>query len=356
MPDKSLVDFVAEVKGEDHLRIEHDYGDGFVRLHTSEAERRQAAQDIRCSEDIVLELLRNSRDAHASHVFLAISKEGAKRTLTVVDDGDGIPPAMHEKVFLPRVTSKLDTSHKDAWGFHGRGMALYSIAENSLEARIAASDTMKGTSLTVTTDTTQLPEKADQSSFPRFVMEEGGTVAVRGPKNIIRTAFEFAIEARNECSVYIGSTSEMLSSLYQHGISSLSAIDRAFCKDESALPLVKRLAIAADVDELAAMACALGLKVSKRTARRIMDGEVADPPSLLDQVVIERSAPDGKKARGGKGRTVKVQKEDLRRLGESVRAAYEPLAEQYYLDGQVEPRLRIASDKLVITLPLVEKL
>ena len=50
----------------------------------------------------------------------------------MIDDGDGHPRrAMHERVFEPRVTSKLDTMHMDKWGVHGRGMALYSIAVNA---------------------------------------------------------------------------------------------------------------------------------------------------------------------------------------------------------------------------------
>ena len=53
MNDRSLAGFVASVNGEGHLRVEYDYGDGFVRLRTSEAERRQAAQDIRNTESIV---------------------------------------------------------------------------------------------------------------------------------------------------------------------------------------------------------------------------------------------------------------------------------------------------------------
>ena len=87
---ESLLDFVESVNGTSHLRVEQDFGDGFVRLNLSEAERRQAVQDIRSSEDIVLEMLRNSRDAHASHIFVAIGREGAKRNITVIDDGCGI--------------------------------------------------------------------------------------------------------------------------------------------------------------------------------------------------------------------------------------------------------------------------
>lgn len=56
------------------------------------------------------------------------------KTLAFLDDGDGIPIEMHERVFEPRVTSKLETMVMDKWGVHGRGMALYSIKANTLEA------------------------------------------------------------------------------------------------------------------------------------------------------------------------------------------------------------------------------
>ena len=102
-------------------------------------------EDIRSSEDIVLELLRNSRDAHSRNIFLAVSRNEDEPVLTIVDDGDGVPSSMHAKIFEPRVTSKLNTSHVDKWGYHGRGMALYSIAANSDFAGILLSEPGKGT-------------------------------------------------------------------------------------------------------------------------------------------------------------------------------------------------------------------
>ena len=135
MEGDTLSDFIDDVCGESRLRVEDDLGDGFVRLRSSEAERRQAAQDIRSSEDVVIELLRNARDAGASRIFLATQKTGNERLLTVLDDGQGIPAAQHERIFEPRVTSKLDSAHMDKWGMHGRGMALYSISVNAEEAR-----------------------------------------------------------------------------------------------------------------------------------------------------------------------------------------------------------------------------
>ena len=68
MEGDTLSDFIDDVCGESRLRDEDDLGDGFVRLRSSEAERRQAAQDIRSSEDVVIELLRNARDAGASRI------------------------------------------------------------------------------------------------------------------------------------------------------------------------------------------------------------------------------------------------------------------------------------------------
>ena len=110
--------------GERALRVEESLGAGYVRLRVAEAERRQAKHDIRSVEDIVIELLRNSRDAGARHIYVATSKEGALRTITILDDGQGIPKDMQEKIFEARVTSKLESMHMDRWGIHGRGMAL----------------------------------------------------------------------------------------------------------------------------------------------------------------------------------------------------------------------------------------
>ena len=355
MAERSLQDFVSEVKGDSHLRIEQDFGDGFVRLRTSEADRRQAAQDIQCSEDIVIELLRNSRDAHASHVFVAVSKEGNRRTITVIDDGDGIPGPMHETVFEPRVTSKLDTSHMDAWGLHGRGMALYSIAQNADSARIVASDVKLGCALRVTTDLTALPEKTDQSSFPRFLLAEEGTVNVRGPKNIIRTSCEFAIESRDECAVFLGTPAEIAATLYSYGTATLSSIDRAFCKDRSMLPVAKRLATASDPEDFSKLAESLGLHLSQRTARRVIDGQIGDVDSLLEQITIEKKGLEKKKGSRPKSQRAKIQRGDANELADSVRASFEVIAERYYFKEDVDPRVRVSRDKLIITIPLVDK-
>lgn len=355
MEKRALHDFVEEVSGQSHLRVEHDFGDGFVRLHTSEAERRQAAQDIQCSENILIELLRNSKDAHGSYLFVALEKQENQRTITVIDDGQGVPASMHRHIFEPRVTSKLNTSHKDAWGLHGRGMALYSIAANAKEARVVASAEGQGCALQVVTDTGQLPERTDQSTFPSFTLGENSQVAVRGPRNLLRCSCEFAIEVRNACSVFVGSPSEIASTLFAFGQSSLSATARAFCQDINDLPLVKRLACAADPAEFAHLAASLGLVLSERTARRIMDGQIAPVPPLLERIVIDDPAADAPKAtrRAAKAKGLSLDQRAKDDLAHAAKSAFADVAADYYLEADVQPKVTAHADSIVISIPIV---
>lgn len=358
MSSQSLEEFVESVNGGNRLRIEHDFGGGFVRLRTSEAERRQAAQDIRNTESIVLELLRNARDAHAGNIYIAMSREGNKRYLTVIDDGDGIPESMHEHVFEPRVTSKLDTNHMDTWGMHGRGMALFSIRENADCAYVASSETDLGCSVHVETDVKRLSERTDQSSFPSFELSEDNKVNVRGPRNILRTACEFAIEARDSVSLYIGSPLEVASTLYAYGTSTLSAIDRAFCNDYRTLPLAKRLASAADPAEFEEIADDMGLSISQRSARRVLDGQIPILDPLLEQITIQgipqQEASERKKGKGKKGsRKLKLSSEDSAQLASEAKRSFADIAHRYYLNDDVEPSIRVAGEKLVVSIPIV---
>lgn len=355
----SLSDFVQEVTGESHLRVEQDLGDGFVRLEISEAERRQAIQDIRSSEDVVLELLRNSRDAHARNIYLAVNRSDKTRILTIIDDGDGIPQNMHELVFEPRVTSKLETSHIDKWGYHGRGMALYSIACNAESAAVLKSKPEFGTALSVRTNLEKLFEKKDQSSFPVFRIVEDGSVAVRGPKNIIRTACEFAIEVRNECNVFVGSATEIAATLYESACSTKFIADSLIANDVESLPITKRLITAKTPDEFAHLATSLGLEMGDRSARRIMDGEITALDPLLDLIKIDQaeSAVDlceKPKSTKAVSKPLSLSTEDRNSFSEDVAKSFGKLADKYYLNPVITPRVRILGNSLQISIPLIK--
>ena len=358
--EDSLQSFVTSVVGESHLRVEEDLGDGFVLLESSEAQRRQAAHDIRSTEDIVIELLRNARDAHAHSIFLSVTREDKRRRIVMIDDGDGVPPALHTRIFEPRVTSKLDTMHIDKWGVHGRGMALYAVAVNAETARVVASAPGKGTSILVETDLDKLGEKADQSTFPEFELTEEGTVAVRGPRNILRTACEFAVDAAQSCTLYVGSATDVAATLYALGLSSLTASMRAFCTDSSELPIPKRLSVAPDAASLAAEAAALGLELSERSARRIMDGQRAPLSPLTDRIHIKGLEPKRRKRLARQtsrnivppdARSIQFAEEDMNRFMQKVRDAYKDLAAAYYLEEESDITTKVSNGSITLTIP-----
>lgn len=361
MANSDLKDFVEQVTGDSHLRVEDDLGDGFVRLRIAEAERRQAKHDIRGTEDIVIEMLRNARDAHARNIFVAVSREANIRTITMIDDGDGIPEHMFKTIFDARVTSKLDSMHIDTWGVHGRGMALYAVSVNALSARVAASkDHGGGTSIVVKTDTNDLPEKADQSTIPVFALNEQGTVIVRGPRNIIRTIAEFAYIDREMCTVYTGSQTEIAATLWQFGCQMVPESTRAFCKDPRELPVCKRLALAATPEEFADIAADLGLDLSERSARRIMDGQIPSAAPLAESIVVigKDEAPAAEKPHERKAnlqadaRGLKIAQADSDEFADAVAKSYRQLAEGYYLDPSVRPEVRVRKDRIDITIPV----
>lgn len=363
MDSTSLTNFVESVCNESHLRVETDLGGGFVRLKSEEAERRQAAHDIRTTEDALIELLRNSRDAHAHSIFIATSKSERVRKLLVIDDGDGIPDFMKELVFEPRVTSKLDTMHFDKWGVHGRGMALYAVRTNAQACGVVQSQPAAGTALFADFNTDSVSEKTDQSTFPAFSLNENNRISVRGPKNIIRTSCEFAFEHRNSVSVYLGSPVEIAATLYAYGKATLSLLDRTFMHDESAIVITKKLALAADEESFCDVARSMGIELSTRSAYRILGGQIAPIDPLLDQIQDSllqqnakppvRSAKKGHEAAPkGKRKPISFAADDLSDFTMRVKKEYKELAESYYLAKDVDVHAQVRGDALIVRIPL----
>jgi len=208
-----LNNFLSELKIKDSINIEEDLGDGYVRLKISEAERRQALQDINCVEDIIVELLRNSRDAGSTNVFIGTKKiEDKRRKIYFIDDGRGIPPDLQNIIFQSRVTSKLENGKKDPYGFHGRGMALFSIKLNVDEIKIVFSDRFKGASMYLDVDLSKIAEKKDQSAMPQIIKMDGDLNIIGGVNNIIKTIIEFQLQNR-DINFYYGSPTQILSTM-----------------------------------------------------------------------------------------------------------------------------------------------
>lgn len=357
MSENSLQNFIEQVSGEDHSRVQDDLGNGFVRLRAAEAQRRQAKQDIRSFEDVVIEMLRNARDAHATAIFVATWASKEQRFLTMIDDGDGIPMGLQDTIFEPFVTSKLDTFHSDRWGVHGRGMALYSIRQNTDSSRVVASLPGLGSIFSVVSSFSRLKEKRDQSSAPTVSKGSDGAPVLRGPHNILRTVLEFAIDERNSIAVYLGSAAEIVSTLYWLG---QKAADHAVCGSDLPVdkyPFFQRFGLCEDASSLADLACGMQLPISSRTAYRIMNGEIAPLPTHLQNMLGKpEKEPEKKKtelAAPLENRRIHFTKEDISSFSQAVASAYSPLADAYYLDGKVEPRIHCSGDELLIRIPLM---
>ena len=403
MGNEDLVGFVESLSGESHLRVQDDLGGGFVRLRAAEAQRRQAQQDIRSFEDVVLEMMRNSRDAGARTLFVSTWKDEGTRRLTIIDDGQGIPSSHHELVFEPFVTSKLDSFHSDRWGVHGRGMALYSIRENVDEARIAVSAPGLGSSFVVRAESGTLPEKRDQSSLPVLLSSDAQSegLLLRGPHNIVRSVLEFAIDERDSMSVYFGSATEIAATLLHLSKVVFSKLSSDVVPDVNVVPYVLRLYFAKDPVDFAAMAARLGLPMSDRSARRIMDGQIEPKLPLLDEFFRTSEQKERSASRSVSGTQVnsdlpdkaksadigfssnstndatesespsasscgdsllgelklsrtKIEKEDLDRFSSEVMEAYARLAASYYLMSDVNPVVKVGKGHLTISIPLVD--
>lgn len=277
-----------------------DLGSGFARLMGPEGARR-GPSPITHVEDALLELLRNARDAGAARVFVASTLTGRRfRTLTVIDDGPGIPEAFTALVFEAGVTTRhlapIPASAPTGVR-HGAGLALYHIKQAAVSAEVLSPSAP--TALRATFDTRTLPERTLQSA------------SRPSNSNLLATARSFAHPRKQQPppAVYYGPPARILAALVRN---------RIIQPDESG-------------EELQRLASRVGLDLSLRTAQRVMRGSVAPvrPVSSGDVAggtVVSRSGKRSGKGAGGGGVVLPVGKEERAEiaaiLGRAARAGY----------------------------------
>ncbi len=354
--NSSLLNFVANLTGEQYLKIEEDLGQGFVRLNTSEAERRQAKHDIQSMEDIVLEMMRNSRDAGASRIFIASTKEdNLIRKVSIIDDAWGIPAELHELIFEPRVTSKLENVITDRYGIHGRGMALFSIKQVADDVELVFSTPGRGSVFRVQTSTGLLTERKDQSTYPTIKYRKGEPIIIRGPHNIIRTVLEFNLD-HQDLEIYLGSPSEILATMYYLCAQDKNSDDGSKSQDYKiwrSVSQAKSAAILADVAERR-----LGLKVSVRNTQRIMSGRVDPLKPMLDTLSNqkERKEPERKvDLLRSEPLARRISQEDLRQLSGIISDSFRAIADKYFMELSETPEVKAEKDCLKVTIKVQSK-
>lgn len=275
---RELAEFLKNFSGTDRARAEEDFGDGFYRLHVEEAEKRQAKHDIRSVEDALLELLRNSRDAGATHIAVATSlRDKRYREMVVIDNGEGVPYKFFKLIFEPRVTSRLSKVIEDDYGVHGRGMALYAVKVHAEEAKVSYSKAFSGTGFKVIFDTEEIPERKNQTEKPRIIKGKDG-IELRGVKNILYTLTEFTI-SNDSISIFYGSPTEVLNTM----------LGNAGFK-----PLIDSLGInkQSTAENIEDVAGKLGLSISLRNSYRILSGEAGEAVSINNYFKLRRIRKD----------------------------------------------------------------
>jgi anti-sigma regulatory factor (Ser/Thr protein kinase) len=357
-----LLDFVRRFTDHDTFTVEEELGHGYVRLKVTEAERRQALQDIRCVEDVVKELVRNARDAGATGVYVTFQKErGRWRNITVLDNGRGIPQGLHRKIFEARVTSKVRDVVEDRFGVHGRGMALFSIKQVADDIQLVRSEESRGTIIHTRIDTTKLPEKKDQSTFPRLESDDEGKIAIAGgPHNVPRVLTELALSS-DGLNIFLGSNAEILSTLYHDSVELRKTW--AAGEDDVSRPVWFELGGIKEGRMLHGF-CAnqLGLCVSERNAFRILELEI-NPLMSINELVREgsialpaRRADLHRQPRDNWSDHLarRLNQDDISRISDSLQLVFEDIGGKYYLQAEA-PVIKRRKNRIIISLGLHEK-
>lgn len=351
----NLLTFVSNLSGISYKRVEEDLGEGFVRLDIAEAERRQAKHDIRMVEDVVVELLRNSREAGAENIFVAFHKKDKdKRHITVIDDGCGIPGTMHKKVFESRVTSKLDSVVFDEFGIHGRGMALYSIRSVVDNAKIVYSKPKEGTTLQIIADTNKLPERKDQSSFPSIKIRKGMPVVDKGAHNVPRLLLEFSI-SNPQIKLYFGSPSQILAVLYMmtnNIINNRPGVPNSTVFKNKESKIQRYLCSIKDAQKLTLNAKEyFGLEVSERNSWRILSGKIEPIPGIENYCIDQQeNRLSGKDIYQDTNVTKYIPKEELEDLSKEIREKFREIEQKYFIKIQGEPKVTKQKNQISITI------
>ena len=266
-----------------------DLGAGFARLTGVEGARRGPSR-ITHVEDALAELLRNARDAGARSVLVASTLTRRRfRTLTVIDDGHGIPNPYADLVFDPGVTTRhLDPVVDPAQPTspHGAGLSLYHIRQAALAAEVLSPS--RPTAVRATFDTQVLPERALQSE-------------TRPSKSNLRSvvqAFARQLPPDPRTYAYYGPPARVLATLLHNHIIQTSDGSRG----------------------LADLAGRLGLGLSLRTVQRVLRGEVA-PLSPVSAGEGREVARRGRGAVGGGGAVLALGGEEKAEIADILRRA-----------------------------------
>ena len=205
-------------------------------------------------------------------------------------------------------------------------------------------------------DSGELPERADQSTWPTVTFDDGGApVVASGPHNLVRTCCEFALEEHDTCDVYVGSAAEMVATIRRRVRPSADGTLPLFANDLLELGVLERVVVAGDARELTEAASSVGLEISERTAHRIIAGEVRPTRSVYTRLVRpDRESEEAPIDLARDRRTLHVSPEDRAGFANVMEDAFSYLGERYYLTLTASPTVRVSRGKVTVTFEVAE--
>jgi C4-dicarboxylate-specific signal transduction histidine kinase len=130
---KSEPTTVAALVNAASASLKRDEPSPAVDLHGAEA---TVVVDRMALQRVFEELLRNSVEAGAKGVRIAVSRQGSATRIDCIDDGAGIPSALHDKIFEPFFSTRRNE------GNAGLGLTL---VQELVRANAGSLDVLPGT-------------------------------------------------------------------------------------------------------------------------------------------------------------------------------------------------------------------
>ncbi|MCJ7665157.1 MAG: ATP-binding protein, partial [Actinobacteria bacterium] len=306
------------------------------------------------------------------------------RIVHFIDDGAGIPPNLKDLIFEARVTSKLDNGKKDSYGFHGRGMALFSIKLNVDDIRLSFSDKSKGASFYIYIDLDKVPEKKDQSLIPQIIKMDDDVNIIGGVNNIIKTIIEFQLQNK-DVNFYYGTPTQILVTMremikrdksrgiypsFDQWTKLMDFIDHNDIKIIEIPVLTDNHNLMGEIAEKI-----FNMNISRRGIQRIMYNEVKPlvplKLDLLNYTIIDESPDEGKNKNGTSGKSGKKDErlklydesklasrfkdEEIRCIIDALEDKINQLGNKYFISTGKNIEFKRSNNIIKLIIELIEK-
>ena len=114
-------------------------------------------------------------------------------------------------------------------------------------------------------------------------------------------------------------------------------------------------------EDFVEQASLLGIDISTRSARRIMDGSIKSVRSMLERLQsdgfrTQHSASRPPAFNRGRSKGLKLDEKDVDLLRNEISRAFQDIADRYFLSRDVRPEIRVTGDSIRVSIPIEKQL